>query len=115
MKTELRKLCEDFTVSYEAGQELYSELLNLYSVSIRTCSDAFTTIIKWNEHDKNGTDNRAPHKDECIDVICRATLNTLKQVKNITYEPLLAPVICDCCNKDITNDSQICMKCANEL
>jgi len=33
MKTELRKLCEDFTVSDEAGQKLYDELLILFSVS----------------------------------------------------------------------------------
>ena len=28
---------------------------------------------------------------------------------------LLNPVIkCDCCDKDITNQSKLCMKCANE-
>jgi hypothetical protein len=25
------------------------------------------------------------------------------------------PVVCDCCDKEITNDWQICMKCADEL
>ena len=33
MKAELRKLCEDFTVSDEAGQKLYDEILVLFSVS----------------------------------------------------------------------------------
>lgn len=33
MKEQIRKLCEDFTVSDEAGQKLYDELLILYSVS----------------------------------------------------------------------------------
>jgi hypothetical protein len=35
MKEQLKKLCEDFTVSDEAGQKLYDELLNLYSVTPR--------------------------------------------------------------------------------
>lgn len=34
MKEELRKLCEDYTVSNESGQELYDKLLNLYNVSV---------------------------------------------------------------------------------
>lgn len=35
MKEKIRKLCEDFTVSDEAGQKLYDELLFLYSVTPR--------------------------------------------------------------------------------
>ena len=35
MKEKIRKLCEDFTVSDEAGQKLYDELLILYSVTPR--------------------------------------------------------------------------------
>lgn len=35
MKKQLKKLCEDFTVSYEAGQKLYDKILNLYSVTLR--------------------------------------------------------------------------------
>ena len=35
MKEQLKKLCEDFTVSDEAGQKLYDELLNLCSVTPR--------------------------------------------------------------------------------
>ena len=39
MKKELKKLCEDYTVSNEAGQELYDKLLNLYNVSVSLPSD----------------------------------------------------------------------------
>lgn len=35
MKEQLRKLCEDYTVSDEARQKLYDELLNLYSFPLR--------------------------------------------------------------------------------
>ena len=79
MKMKIEKILENYPeLNNSRKAELKEELLGLFSVSTRTCTDALTTIIKWNEHDKNGTDNRAPHKDECIDVICRATLEALK-------------------------------------
>jgi hypothetical protein len=45
MKEKIRKLCEDFTVSDEAGQKLYDKLLDLYSVSNRR--ELLITFITW--------------------------------------------------------------------
>jgi len=36
-------------------------------------------------------------------------------VKNINYDTVLAPVICDWCEKDITNKSKICADCADRM
>ena len=78
MKEQILKIATEVAKGDKSPELAQHELLNLFSVSTRTCSDALTTIIKWNEHDKNGTDNRAPHKDECIGVICKTTLEALK-------------------------------------
>ena len=48
MKKELRKLCEDFTVSDEAGQKLYSELLVLLDIKkYLTTSEKAKAASKW--------------------------------------------------------------------
>jgi len=48
MKKELRKLCEDFTVSDEAGQKLYDELLVLFDVRVRlTTREKAKAASKW--------------------------------------------------------------------
>ena len=79
MEKEIDNILGMFEMGCYSQEEAKQKLLNLHSVSTRTCTDALNTIIKWNEYDKNGTDNRASHKDECIDVICRATLKALDQ------------------------------------
>lgn len=42
--------------------------------------------------------------------------NLLKHLKQVKNNNLLYSVIkCDCCDKDLTKQSKLCMKCANEV
>jgi hypothetical protein len=43
--------------------------------------------------------------------ICEIVFNALNQAQLL---PTDSVVKCDCCDKDITNQSKLCMKCANE-
>jgi len=55
MKKELRKLCEDFTVSNEDAQKLYDELLVLFNVRVRlTTSEKAKAASKWADERSEG-------------------------------------------------------------
>lgn len=66
MKEQLKKLCEDFTVSDEAGQKLYNELLNLYNVSITLPNKDATICEGYNKAKMQDYQNRnvLRHKDQ---------------------------------------------------
>ena len=43
------------------------------------------------------------------DLVYESILDTVQKALNIDLV-----IKCDCCDKDITNQSKLCMKCANE-